>query len=60
MTELQVRKSSELNITEAGDGKCYTPHDVAKVMITVETSMDVETAGATIFECFQTNENVKL
>jgi len=57
MIEVRVSERSDLDTGEAGDGRSNTPMDVAMEMATAATTTAAETAGGTIFERMESNEN---
>jgi hypothetical protein len=59
MTEFRVSGRSDLDAGEAENGRSDAPMDVAMEMATAATSIAAETAGATIFEPMERNENGK-
>jgi len=59
MTEFTVSGKSDLDTGEAGNGRSNAPMDVAMEMAMAATATAAETAGATIFEPMETNENRK-
>jgi len=59
MTKFRVSGRSDLDAGEAGDGRSDAPIEVVMEMATVATSIAAETAGATIFELMERNENGK-
>jgi len=59
MTEFRVSGRSDLDAGEAGNERCDAPMDVATKMATAVTAIATETAGATIFEKMERNENGK-
>jgi len=59
MTEFRGSERSDLDAGEAGDGRSDAPMDMAMEMATVVTSIAAETAGVTIFEPMERNENGK-
>jgi len=59
MTEAGVSERSDLDTGEAGDRRSDVPKDVAMEMTTLATPTAVETAGATMFEPMERNENGK-
>jgi outer membrane biosynthesis protein TonB len=59
MTEFRVSGRSDLDAGEAENGRSDAPMDVAMEMATTATSIATETAGATIFEPMERNENRK-
>ena len=59
MTEARESERSGLDIEEVADGRCDAPMDMAMEMATAVTSIAAETAGPTIFEPMERNENRK-
>jgi hypothetical protein len=59
MTEFRGSERSDLHAGEAGDGRSDTPMDMVMEMATAARSIDAETAGVTIFEPMERNENGK-
>jgi len=59
MTEVRVSERSDLDVEEAGDGRSDAPMDVAMKMVRAATPIAAETAGATIVEPMERNENGK-
>jgi hypothetical protein len=59
MTECRVSVRCALGAGEAGNGRSDAPMDVAMEMATAATATPAETAGATIFEPMERNENGK-
>jgi hypothetical protein len=59
MTEFRGSERSDLDAGEAGDGRSDAPMDMAMEMATAATSIAAETAGVTIFEPMERNENGK-
>jgi len=59
MTKFRVSGRSDLDAGEAGNGRSDTPMDVAMEMATAEKSNTVETAGGTICEPTERNQNGK-
>jgi len=59
MTEVRGSERSDLHTGEAGKGRSDAPMDVAMEIATTATSIAAETAGATIFEPMERNENRK-
>jgi hypothetical protein len=59
MTEVRVSGRSDLDAGEAGDGRSDAPMEVAMEMATGATPVAAETAGATIVEPMERNENGK-
>ena len=59
MTEARGSERSDLDTGEAGDGRSNAPVDVAMEMTTEVTPTAAETAGATMFEQMERNENGK-
>jgi len=61
MTEFRVRGRSDLDAGEAGNGKSDGPMDVAMEMAMAVTSIaaETDTAGATMFEPTERNQNGK-
>jgi len=59
MTEARVSGRSDLDKGEAGDGRSDAPMDVAMEMATAATPVAAETAGTTIVEPMERNENGK-
>ena len=59
MTEFRVSGRSDLDAGEAGNGRSNAPMDVAMEMAATATAIPSETAGATIFELMERNENGK-
>jgi hypothetical protein len=59
MTEARGSEKSDLDTAEAGDRRSDAPVDVAMEMTTAATPTAAETAGATMFEPMQRNENGK-
>jgi len=59
MTEARVSGRSDLDTGEAGDGRSNAPMDVAMEMATAATPVAAETAGTTIVEPMERNENGK-
>ena len=57
MTEFRVSRRSDLDAGEAENGRSDAPMDVAMEMATAATSIAAETAGATLFEPMERNEN---
>jgi len=52
-----MSRRSDLDAGEAGDGRSHAPMEVAMEMAMAATSIAAETAGATIFELLEGNEN---
>jgi len=59
MSEARVSERIDLDMGEVGDRRSDAPMDVATEMATAATSIAMETAGATIFEPMERNENGK-
>jgi hypothetical protein len=59
MTQFRGSERSDLDVGQAGDGRSDAPIDMALEMATVATSIAAETAGITIFELMERNENGK-
>jgi hypothetical protein len=59
MTEVRVSGRSDLDAGEAGDGRSDASMEVAMEMATAATPVAAETAGATIVEPMERNENGK-
>jgi hypothetical protein len=59
MTEFRVSRGSDLVAGEAQDGRSDVLKDVAMEMATASTSIPAETAGATILETMERNDNGK-
>jgi hypothetical protein len=59
MTEAIVSGRSDLDTGEAEDGRSDTPMDVVMEMATAATPVTAETAGTTIVEPMERNENGK-
>jgi len=59
MTDVRVSGRSDLDAGEAENGRSDAPMDVAMEMATAATSIAGETAGATILEPMERNENGK-
>ena len=58
-TESRVSGRSDLDAGEAADGRSDAPMEVAMEMATAATSIPAESAGATIFDPMERNENGK-
>jgi len=59
MTEFKVSGRSDLDAGESGNERSNAPMDVAMKMAMAATSITAETAGATILELMERNENGK-
>jgi len=59
MSEARVSERIDLDMGEAGNRRSDAHMDVAMEMATAATSIAMETAGATIFELMERNENRK-
>jgi len=57
MTEFRENERSDLDAEEAGDGRSDALMNMATDMATAATSIAVKTAGVTIFEPMERNEN---
>jgi hypothetical protein len=59
MTKARVSERSDLQTGEAGHRRSDAPVDVAMEMTTAATPTPEETAGATMFELMEGNQNGK-
>jgi len=59
MTEVRGSERSDLNTGKAGDVRSDAPMDGAMEMATTATAIAAGTAGATIIELMERNENGK-
>jgi len=57
MSKARVSERSDLNTGQPGDRRCDMPMDIAMEMTTAVTPTAVETAGTTIFQLMERNEN---
>jgi len=57
MTEVRVSERSDLDTGVAGDGRSDAPMDLAMEMATAATPTAAETAGRTIFDQKERNDN---